>query len=72
MTSIVPILCRACTRLKSKTSTCDAFPDGIPRNILAGDDHRQPVPGDHDKQFLQRNDDKGREAFEDWSMVFGQ
>jgi len=71
MTSIVPIQCLACTRLRKKEGACTAFPDGIPKEILAGADHRKPFPGDHGKQFLQRNDEKGHQAFEDWKLVFG-
>lgn len=70
MTSIVPIQCLACRRLKKKTSTCEAFPDGIPKEMLAGGDHRSQLPGDHGRQFLQRNDDQGKEAFDDWKQVF--
>lgn len=55
-------LCRVCTRLHTEriphkddpcsTSTCDAFPGGIPEGIycLAGD-HRLPWPGDHGIRF---------------------
>ena len=32
--------------------TCEAFPDGIPREILFADhDHRKPFPGDHGIRF---------------------
>lgn len=32
--------------------TCDAFPDGIPEEVLLCDiDHRKPVEGDHGIQF---------------------
>lgn len=70
MTSVIPIQCLACTRLKKRSAKCDAFPDGIPVGILSGDDHREPIDGDHGKQFLQRNDAQGREAFRLWQRVF--
>lgn len=35
--------------------TCDAFPDGIPADILSGDfDHTQPHDGDHGITFQKR------------------
>jgi len=41
-------LCMVCAHLHRKTRTpaCDAFPDGIPEEILAGGHHVDPSPGD--------------------------
>lgn len=39
-------LCLACSRSRHVAPddpwTCDAYPDGIPPDILAGEDHRRP------------------------------
>jgi hypothetical protein len=44
----------ACVTCKHKRdgATCAAFPRGIPRQILSGDNpHTEPVDGDHGIQF---------------------
>ncbi len=47
-----PKQCLSCKHLRRLKGgfillKCPAFPDGIPEDILAGVDHRQPYPGDH-------------------------
>lgn len=55
---IAPPICADCQRLHRAVYGkwglfCDAFPDGIPEEIIASQvDHRQPVDGDHGLQFL--------------------
>ena len=47
--------CRHCRLPESPT--CDAFPNGIPREILIeGRGHRRPYPGDHGILFEPKPD----------------
>jgi hypothetical protein len=51
MTTRSPAICDSCTHRRTST-TCDAFPDGIPIEISTlGGDHRKPVAGDHGIQW---------------------
>lgn len=71
MTSELPIQCWACEHLAVKGFRCDAFPGGIPVEILAGADHREEFPGDGGIRFRMKNTDAAREDFARWSEVFG-
>ena len=43
--------------------TCDAFPNGIPPEILSGTyDHTKPYPGDHDVRYEPLGVEPGPQA----------
>lgn len=50
--------------------TCDAFPDGIPDNIIFGFDHRKPYPEDQGIRYEPSTDEElkrqGREELIGW------
>jgi hypothetical protein len=47
--------------------TCDAFPAGIPAEILVGGGtHKKPIPGDNGIVFKQGDPMNPREPPEDW------
>lgn len=72
MTVELPIICFACTRMHptapGEHKTCDAFKEGIPREITAGlDDHTEPVGGDDGLQFnLDPRKQKVMDLYYDW------
>ena len=55
MVEVNPPMCVRCKHFrideKRNRLVCDAFPDGIPEEILRGYDHRKPYPGDHGIRF---------------------
>lgn len=58
MTTTLPPICLWCVHFDREESmtTCDAFPDGIPQDILtASADHMEPREGDHGIQFELRS-----------------
>lgn len=74
MTSVLPIICRACVhqRIGADSEGCVAFPDGIPLHIIVGGtDHRMAHQGDHGIRFQQADGEAAAQAFRDWQSVFG-
>ena len=65
MTGIPAAICIFCRHLKEGSARCDAFPDGIPDDILfALHDHREPYEGDRGIRFeLKPGEDA---AFKEW------
>jgi hypothetical protein len=48
-------ICAHCARFNRDVKdrdVCEAFPEGIPREILFGGDHDSPVPGDNGLFFV--------------------
>lgn len=46
------IACNTCKHFTPFTITCKAFPEGIPEEILGGeDDHKLPVRGDRGLRY---------------------
>lgn len=51
-----PRQCDRCARRWADTASCDAYPQGIPVEILAGEhDHRRRFPGDGGILFKPRD-----------------
>ena len=62
-------MCGVCRRFDAALWTCDAYPEGVPNAlILAGADHRLPLPGDSGLTF-QPNDEG---AVEYVNLVYGE
>ena len=62
MPSYDPI-CLLCARLRDSGMTCDAFPDGIPSDIVQVKSlHLKARDGDRGLTFALRDDDATREA----------
>jgi hypothetical protein len=46
MSTPIDPICLRCVHFRPFSGGCDAFPDGIPDEILVGDDdHSKPLPG---------------------------
>lgn len=46
------VQCDSCARLRENGRTCEAFPNGIPREIFVGThDHTESFPGDNGLRF---------------------
>lgn len=53
-TPIIP--CYSCQHWDKDMSTCEAFPEGIPVEILTGSNfHRETIKGDHGLQYEPLN-----------------
>jgi hypothetical protein len=65
MTDILMPLCIFCRYLKEGQVRCEAFPEGIPDDLLfAMSDHREPYEGDHGIRFELKPGEEGR--LEEW------
>jgi len=52
-------ICNNCKHKTVSKSTCEAFPKGIPKEILTGKiDHHEPYEGDNGIQFVNTRSPK--------------
>lgn len=74
MTVQPPHLCISCTRYHEVppalrvAETCDAYPDGIPADILLGSAHTVPR-GDEFQQLVYQKDPERQFAYDAWAMI---
>ena len=63
-------ICRFCSRFRSYDErTCDAFPDGIPKEVWNGENlHGKNVAGDHGLLFNPLTEPDGQES----ALVMGR
>jgi hypothetical protein len=72
MVEYVPSQCYACERKLGESLRCEAYPDGIPEDMLTGGgDHRLPRAGDNGKQFLLADAPDAEQEFGFWAQVYG-
>jgi hypothetical protein len=73
MTSQLPSQCFSCAhRDPERTTTCAAFPGGIPdAMLLDAGDHRKQRPGDRGIRFARAPGPAVPAGFEDWLRTFG-
>lgn len=43
-------MCNYCTHYRHNAA-CDAYPDGIPKDLIIRGEHETPYPGDHGIRF---------------------
>lgn len=69
MTTRIPNLCRACIHYVPDDGTCDAFPRGVPDDILLlGGDHRTSLGVDNGVVFEPRSTPRAQLILQEWEQ----
>ena len=50
------LMCSYCKHRTSLKLECEAYPNGIPRELLLRGEHDTPFPGDHGYRFERKED----------------
>ena len=69
----VPLpICIFCQHFDPTSWSCEAFPEGIPDVVkIDGNDHKNPLPGDHGIQLKAKDNDEARAATTCWNREDG-
>jgi len=49
-------ICIKCQHFRMLSGGCDAFPDGIPDEILENNKHNKPIPGQNNKIVFKKGE----------------
>lgn len=59
MTETIDLICYKCKHFRPLSGGCDAFPDGIPDEILQTNEHAKPLPEQKNNIVFEAGENEG-------------